>query len=55
MGLGVFISKTLLERTGADIRFANRHRGGGAEVGITWPRGAIESGRPEAEHERSQA
>jgi two-component system sensor histidine kinase RegB len=55
MGLGVFISKTLLERTGADIRFANRHRGGGAEVGITWPRGAIESSRPEAEYEGSQA
>lgn len=42
MGLGVFISKTLLERTGADVRFANRSRGAGARVTISWPRAAIE-------------
>lgn len=41
MGLGVFISKTLLERTGATLAFANRP-GGGAEVAITWPRGILE-------------
>ncbi len=37
MGLGVFIAKTLLERTGARVEFANR-RGGGAKIDITWPR-----------------
>ena len=41
MGLGVFISKSLLERTGASLRFANR-RGGGATVAISWARGIIE-------------
>jgi two-component system sensor histidine kinase RegB len=40
MGLGVFIAKTLLERTGARVKFGN-HRGGGAEVVITWPRSAL--------------
>jgi len=42
MGLGVFISKTLLERTGAHVRFANRSRGAGARIAIAWPRPAIE-------------
>ncbi len=37
MGLGVFIAKTLLERTGAEIRFGNR-KGGGARIVIVWPR-----------------
>ncbi len=37
MGLGVFIAKTLLERTGARVEFGNR-RGGGAKVDISWPR-----------------
>ena len=36
MGLGLFISKTLLERTGARITFANRRRRG-ALVEIAWP------------------
>ncbi len=44
MGLGFFIAKTLLERTGATISIANRplpeH---GAIVRIDWPRGAIEA------------
>jgi len=38
MGLGVFISKTLLERTGASVSFGNR--GGdqdGAAVVVRWP------------------
>lgn len=42
MGLGIFIAKTLLERTGASLSFGNR---GGAEVVIRWPRtmlGALE-------------
>ena len=42
MGLGVFIAKTLLERTGATVTFGNRPgSGGGAQVGalvsVRWP------------------
>ncbi len=37
MGLGVFIAKTLLERTGAEIQFGNR-KDGGARIVIVWPR-----------------
>lgn len=40
LGLGLFISKTLLERTGAKVRFANEDTGG-ARVSIVWPIGAI--------------
>jgi two-component system, sensor histidine kinase RegB len=40
MGLGVFIAKTLLERTGAQVIFGNQ-RGGGAEVVITWTKSAL--------------
>jgi two-component system sensor histidine kinase RegB len=43
MGLGVFISKTLLERTGGSLSFRNRPRGRGATVAIAWPRGTIEA------------
>ena len=42
MGLGFFIAKTLLERTGAEVGFRNA-RGGGAVVSIRWPRSAIEA------------
>jgi two-component system sensor histidine kinase RegB len=46
MGLGFFIAKTLLERTGADIVFDNRPwpEGGeaGAWVAVRWPRAAVE-------------
>ena len=46
MGLGVFIAKTLLELTGATVRFANRPaapgRVAGASVAISWPRGILE-------------
>jgi two-component system sensor histidine kinase RegB len=42
MGLGFFIAKTLLERTGADVGFRNA-REGGAVVSIKWPRGVIEA------------
>ncbi len=42
MGLGVFISKTLLERTGANIRFFNRGRDRGAVVAIMWSRRIID-------------
>jgi two-component system, sensor histidine kinase RegB len=39
MGLGVFIAKTLLERTGATVIFGNRSTGGGggAAVSVRWP------------------
>ncbi len=37
MGLGVFIAKTLLERTGATVTFGNRSSGGGAAVVVRWP------------------
>jgi two-component system sensor histidine kinase RegB len=40
MGLGVFIAKTLLERTGARLIFSNR-LDGGAQVVIDWPRGIL--------------
>lgn len=39
MGLGVFIAKTLLERTGARVNFANRPEGG-ARITLIWPRTA---------------
>jgi two-component system, sensor histidine kinase RegB len=46
MGLGFFIAKTLLERTGASVSLANRptpeH---GAVVHVVWPRGVIDLGR----------
>ena len=44
MGLGFFIAKTLLERSGASVTLANRKGGGrGAIVTITWPREMIEA------------
>jgi len=42
MGLGFFIAKTLLERTGAVMDFHNG-RGGGAIIAARWTRGAIEA------------
>jgi two-component system sensor histidine kinase RegB len=42
MGLGVFIASTLLERSGAAIRFENAKRGG-AVVSIRWLRSTIEA------------
>ncbi len=47
LGLGFFIAKTLLERTGADLVFDNRPwpEGGeaGAWVAVRWPRAAAEA------------
>lgn len=53
MGLGLFIAKTLLERSGAELTFANatdpflppesRPERGGAVVEITWARSDIEA------------
>ncbi|MGR3502165.1 sensor histidine kinase RegB [Pseudaestuariivita sp.] len=55
MGLGLFIAKTLLERTGAQLTFANGAadglRGRGAIVEVLWHRTAIDvarSDRPQA-------
>lgn len=43
LGLGLFIAKTLLERSGAHISFANRPEPGqsGAEITIVWARQAL--------------
>ena len=44
LGLGVFIARTLLERTGAKISFTNRiFPDHGAVVQIAWPRGRFEA------------
>jgi two-component system sensor histidine kinase RegB len=42
MGLGFFIAKTLLERTGAAVDF-NNARGGGASISVRWRREMIEA------------
>ena len=44
LGLGVFIARTLLERTGAKVSFANRtFPDHGAVVQIAWPRERFEA------------
>lgn len=58
MGLGLFIAKTLLERTGAEVSFANgadpflteaeRPERCGAIVEVSWPRQSIETPRPQS-------
>jgi two-component system sensor histidine kinase RegB len=42
MGLGFFIAKTLLERTGAQVEFRNARRGG-AVISARWRRDRIEA------------
>jgi two-component system sensor histidine kinase RegB len=45
LGLGVFIARTLLERTGAKVSFSNRtFPDHGAVVQIGWPRERFEAG-----------
>ena len=45
LGLGLFIAKTLLERSGARLRFENRDGvEGGARIRIEWPRAMLEEG-----------
>jgi two-component system sensor histidine kinase RegB len=45
LGLGLFIAKTLVERSGATIRFTNSAKPGmGATVGIVWPRNLFVAG-----------
>lgn len=42
MGLGFFIAKTLLERTGASLEFSNiPEPDNGALIKVTWPRAAV--------------
>ncbi|MEL6576237.1 MAG: ActS/PrrB/RegB family redox-sensitive histidine kinase [Pseudomonadota bacterium] len=58
MGLGVFIARTLLERTGASIRFANAPSQGasaggeavpqGAMVELRWPAGTVDRTKRES-------
>jgi two-component system sensor histidine kinase RegB len=43
MGLGFFIAKTLLERTGGAVSFRNAKRGAGAVVTVRWPRSLMEA------------
>jgi two-component system sensor histidine kinase RegB len=50
LGLGVFIARTLLERTGAKVSFTNRiFPDHGAVVQIAWPRSRFEAREPTAE------
>ncbi|MGD9539013.1 MAG: ActS/PrrB/RegB family redox-sensitive histidine kinase [Alphaproteobacteria bacterium] len=42
LGLGLFIAKTLLERTGGAVVFRNQ-AGGGARVTVEWPRAVLEA------------
>jgi two-component system, sensor histidine kinase RegB len=43
MGLGLFIAKTLLERSGATVTLSNRQAPEhGAEVKLLWPRNSID-------------
>ncbi len=54
MGLGLFIAKTLLERSGAKLTFSNRHKhghtswtaqaNGGAIVEVCWPHQSLKEG-----------
>ncbi len=47
LGLGVFIARTLLERTGAKVSFSNRtFPDHGAVVQIAWPRSRFEAEEP---------
>ena len=45
MGLGFFIAKTLLERTGAEVEFRNARRGG-AVIAARWRRARIAAPEP---------
>jgi two-component system sensor histidine kinase RegB len=50
LGLGVFIARTLLERTGAKVSFSNRtFPDHGAVVQIAWPRARFEAEQTAAE------
>jgi two-component system sensor histidine kinase RegB len=50
LGLGVFIARTLLERTGAKVSFTNRvFPDHGAVVQIAWPRDRFEAAETDGE------
>jgi two-component system sensor histidine kinase RegB len=50
LGLGIFIARTLLERTGAKVSFSNRvFPDHGAVVHIVWPRDRFEAAEAEPE------
>ena len=42
LGLGIFISRTLLAHNGADLAFTNQEKGGAA-VDVRWPRHLIDA------------
>ena len=47
MGLGFFIAKTLLERSGATVSLANRPQPEhGAIIQLNWPRSSVDVGKP---------
>ncbi len=54
MGLGLFIAKTLLERSGAELRFANGagNPANGAVVEVIWPRSAIKADTPQGQNQQ---
>ena len=43
MGLGFFIARTLLERTGGDVEIGTGEGGKGARVSVRWPRATLET------------
>lgn len=43
LGLGVFIAKTMIEKTGGRVAFDNVSPQGGAQVKIVWPRNRVEA------------
>jgi two-component system sensor histidine kinase RegB len=46
LGLGLFIAKTLLERSGGELRIINSPAPArGAQATIVWPRASFEGGR----------
>ncbi len=49
LGLGVFIARTLIARTGGELRFANRPEGG-ARAAAIWPRSRIAAETETAEN-----
>jgi len=51
LGLGIFIAKTLLERTGARVSFVNTSTGG-ACVTLRWARADLEADRTGDSHDR---
>ncbi|WP_024509452.1 ActS/PrrB/RegB family redox-sensitive histidine kinase [Bradyrhizobium sp. ARR65] len=56
LGLGVFIARTLLERTGAKISFTNRiFPDHGAVVSVVWPRHRFEAGESGEENAEADA